>query len=81
MIILPTLRHGDAAYKSASPTTLKTVDSVYHKRVRLARGTFAVWRTENVLHEAGISTLTEISEQDTARIAIRVTYHQLKSLN
>jgi hypothetical protein len=81
MIILATLRHGEAAYKSASPTTLKTVDPVYHKRVRLALGTFAVCRTENVLHEVGISTLTEIREQDTARIAIRVTYHKLKSLN
>jgi hypothetical protein len=27
-------------------------------------------RTENVLHEAGISTLAEIREQGTARIAI-----------
>jgi hypothetical protein len=35
-------------------------------------GTFAVCRAENDLHEVGISTLVEIREQDTARIAIRV---------
>jgi CTP synthase (UTP-ammonia lyase) len=29
-------------------------------------------RTENVIHEAGISTLAEIREQDTARIVISV---------
>jgi hypothetical protein len=57
MIILPTLR-----YK----------DDVHHKGVRLALGTFAVCRTENAKHEAGISTLAEIREQDTARIAIRI---------
>jgi hypothetical protein len=62
MIILPT----------SSPTTLKTPDPVHHKGVRLALGNFAVCRTENVLHEAGISTLVKIREQDTSRIAIRV---------
>jgi hypothetical protein len=74
MIILPTIRYGDVAvaYGSASPTTLKTLDLVHHEAVRLALGTFAVCRTENVLHEAGISTLAEIREQDTARMAIRV---------
>jgi hypothetical protein len=70
MIILPTLRYGDAAYGSTSLTTLKTLDPVHHKR--LALGFFAVCRTENVLHEAGISTLTEMREQETAKIAIRV---------
>jgi hypothetical protein len=59
MIILPTLRYGDATYWTASPTKLKTLDP-------------AVCRTEIVLHEAGISSLEEIREQDTARIAIRV---------
>jgi hypothetical protein len=39
---------------------------------RSKTGTFALCRTENVLHEAGISTLAEIREQNTARIAIRV---------
>jgi hypothetical protein len=49
MIILPTLRYGDAAYGSTSLTTLKTLDPVHH-----------------------ISTLTEMREQETAKIAIRV---------
>jgi hypothetical protein len=43
--------------KAKTPTALKT---------------FAVCRTENVLHKAGISTLGKIKGQDTARIAIRV---------
>jgi hypothetical protein len=72
MIILPTLRYGDAAYGSASPTTLNTLDPVHHKGIRLALETFTVCRKENVLHEAGISTLTEIREQVKARIVIRV---------
>jgi hypothetical protein len=42
MIIFSTLRYGDAAYGSASPTTLKTLDPVHHKGVRLALETFAV---------------------------------------
>jgi hypothetical protein len=46
-----------AYYGSASPTTLKTLDLVQHKGVRLALGTFAVCRTENVLKEAGYAHL------------------------
>jgi hypothetical protein len=34
--------------------------------------TLAVCRTENVSHKARISTLAEIRERDTARIAIKV---------
>jgi hypothetical protein len=55
-----------------TPTTLKTLNPVHHKGVRLALGTFAVCRPDNVLHKARISTLAEIREQGTARIAIRV---------
>jgi hypothetical protein len=66
MIILPILRYEDAAYGSVLPTTLKTLDPVNHKGVRLALG------PENVLHEARISTLAEEREKDTARIAIRL---------
>jgi hypothetical protein len=43
MIILPKLRYENAAYGSASPTILKTLDPVHHKGVRLALGTFAVY--------------------------------------
>jgi hypothetical protein len=73
MIILPKLKYGDAAYGSASPTTLKTLDPVHHKGVRLAYETFAA---KNVLNEAGISTLAEIREQDTARIAIKIIMNE-----
>jgi hypothetical protein len=58
--------------KAKTPTTLKTLDLVHHKGVRLALGTFALCQTENVLYEARISTLVGIREQDTARIAIKV---------
>jgi hypothetical protein len=51
MIMLPKLKYGDAAYGSASPTTLKTLDPVHHKGVRLAHETFAA---KNVLNVAGI---------------------------
>jgi hypothetical protein len=61
----------------ASPTTLKTLNSLHHKGVRLALGSFAVCRTEYVLHEAGISTFAEIREQDTARIARRVITNEI----
>jgi hypothetical protein len=54
------------------PLTLKTLDFFHHKIIMLALGTFAVYRTKNVLHEAEISLLAEMKEQDTARIAIRV---------
>jgi hypothetical protein len=53
-------------------TTLKTLDPIHHKGVRLTLGTFAVYPTGNVLNEAGISKLVEIREQDTSRIAIKV---------
>jgi hypothetical protein len=76
MIILPTLRYGDAAYGLASLKTLKTLDPVYHKAVRLALGTFAVCRIENVLHETGILTLAETIEQDTT---IRVITNENES--
>jgi hypothetical protein len=74
MVILPTLsrKNGDATYGLASLTTLKTLDPVHNKGVRLALGNFAVCQTENVLHEAWIYTLAEIREQDTASIAIRL---------
>jgi hypothetical protein len=50
MIILPTLRYGvaAAAYRSAPPTTLKTLDPKGKKR---AGRVVAVCQTETVLHE------------------------------
>jgi hypothetical protein len=57
---------------SVAHNTKNSLEPVHHKKVRLVLGTFAVCRTENVLHEAGIFPLAEIREQDTARIAKRV---------
>jgi hypothetical protein len=68
MIILPTLRYGDASYRSVSPTTLKTLEPVHQKRARLALRTFAVMPNKKRF----TSTLAEIIEQDTARTAIKV---------
>jgi hypothetical protein len=44
------------------PTTLKTLDPVHYKEVRLTLVIFTVCRAENVLHEAGISTIAEIGK-------------------
>jgi hypothetical protein len=53
MIVLSvsTLRYWEEAYGSASCTILRQLDAVHHKSVRLALGTFAICRTENLLCE------------------------------
>jgi hypothetical protein len=43
------LRYGETAYGTASKAVLKKLDPIHHIGVRLALGTFAVCKTENVL--------------------------------
>jgi hypothetical protein len=62
LIILSTLRYGNTAYGSTSKVALKKLDPIHHKGVRLAFGTFAVCKIENVLCEAGLPTLTEMRD-------------------
>jgi ribonuclease HI len=72
MTILPTIRYGEAAYGSATKATLKRLDPVHHKGVGLSLGTFAICRVENLLCEAGLPTLTEMRDRDTAKTAVRI---------
>jgi hypothetical protein len=65
-----------SAFQDYYTHSLKTLDPAHHKEERLVLRAFAVCRTENVLHEVGISTLAEIKEQNTTRTAIRVITHE-----
>jgi hypothetical protein len=57
MTILPTIRYGEAAYGSATK-------AIHHKGVSLLLGTFAIFRVENLLCEAGIPILPEMRESN-----------------
>jgi hypothetical protein len=72
MTILPTIRYGEAANGSATKAILKRLDPVHNKRVSLSLGTFAICQVENLLCEAGLPTLPEIRERDTAKTVIRI---------
>jgi hypothetical protein len=72
MIILSTFRYGEKAYGSASKAVLRKQDPIHHRGVRLALGTFAVFKTENVLFEAGLPTLTEMRDENTMKTGIRI---------
>jgi hypothetical protein len=71
MTKLPTIRYGEAAYGSVTKAILKRLDPVHHKGVSLSFGTFAIYRVENLLCEAGLPRLPEMRERDTAKTAIR----------
>jgi hypothetical protein len=74
MIILSTLRYGKTAYGSASKAVLRKLDPIHHKEMSLALGTFAaaVCKTEKVLCEAGLPTLTEMRDENTIQTRIRI---------
>jgi hypothetical protein len=72
MIILSTLRYGETAYGSASKAVLRKLYPIHHKGVRLVLGTFVVCKTENVLCEAGLPTLTEMRDENTMKTGIRI---------
>jgi hypothetical protein len=67
MIILSTLRYGKTVYGLASKAVLRQLDPIHHRGVRVALGTFAVCKTEKVLCEAGLPTLTEMRDENTDR--------------
>jgi hypothetical protein len=56
MIILSTLRYDETAYGSASKAMLMKLDPIHRRGVRLALGTFAVCKPENVLCKVGLPT-------------------------
>jgi hypothetical protein len=59
MIILSTLKYGK-------------LDLIHHREVILALETFAVCKTENVLCEGGLPTLTKMREKNTMKPGIRI---------
>jgi hypothetical protein len=65
MTILPTIRYGEMAYGSATKAILKRLDPVHHKGVSLSLGTFAICQVENLLCEAGPTTLPEMRHQNS----------------
>jgi hypothetical protein len=62
MIVLSTLRYGEAAYESASCVVLRQLDAVHHKSVRLALDTFVICETGNLMCKAGLAKLDEITK-------------------
>jgi hypothetical protein len=51
---------------------LQTLDPVHHKGFRLALGIFAICKMENALCEAGVPTLSEMKELNTANVGIKI---------
>jgi hypothetical protein len=72
MNILSTLKYGETAYGSASRTGLRKLDPIHQIGVRLALGTFAMCKTENVLCEARLPTITEMRGENTMKTGIRI---------
>jgi hypothetical protein len=48
------------------------LNPIHYRRVRLAFGTFAVCKTENVKCEAGLPTLMEMRDENTMKTGIRI---------
>jgi hypothetical protein len=72
MIVLSTLQYGEEAYGSALCAVLRQLDAVHHKNVRLALGTFVIYRMEDLLCEAGLAKLDEIRKLNNTKSAIRI---------
>jgi hypothetical protein len=71
MIILSTLRYGQEAYGSAFKAMLKKLEPTHNRRIRLALEMCAVCYFENALCGAGVSTLADMRNLNTAITAIR----------
>jgi hypothetical protein len=71
MIILSTLRYGETAYGSASKAVLRKLYPTIGI-CSIVLGTFVVCKTENVLCEAGLPTLTEMRDENTMKTGIRI---------
>jgi hypothetical protein len=72
MIVLGTLRYGQEAYGSATEAVLKKLEPSPNRGIRLALEAFAVSRTENVLCEAVMTTLTEMRKLSNTKTTMRV---------
>jgi hypothetical protein len=82
MMVLSVIEYGAAAYSSARPRTLKILDPLHNQGIRLALGAFRSSRIENLLCEAGMTTLQHRRNLITTQTAIKVaasTHHPLKN--
>jgi hypothetical protein len=66
------LRYSETAYGSAFKVMLRKLDPIHHIGVRLALGTIAVCKTENVLCEAELTTLMEMRDENTMKTGMRI---------
>jgi hypothetical protein len=66
------LRYDETAYGSASKAVMRKLDNIHRRGVRLALGTFAMCKTENVLCEARLPTLTQFTDENTMKTGIRL---------
>jgi hypothetical protein len=57
LVLLSAVEFGSAANGSARKTQLKKLDPIHNKGLRIALGAFYINRTQNLLIEAGKSTL------------------------
>jgi hypothetical protein len=72
MIVLGKLRYVEESYGSATETVLKKLETTHNKGIRFALGALAVSRTENVLCEAGMTTLTEMKKLSNTKATIQI---------
>jgi hypothetical protein len=73
MLVLSAVDFGSAAYGSTRKTKLKKLDFIHNKGLCIALGAFCINRTENLLIEAGESTLQERREIKTANMTVKIT--------
>jgi hypothetical protein len=72
MIVLGTLRYVEEAYGSATEAVLKKLKPTHNRGIRFSLGAFAVSRTEKVLCEAGMTTITEMRKFSNTKATMRV---------
>jgi hypothetical protein len=73
MLVLSAVEFGSAAYGSARKTQLKKLDPIHNKGLCIALGASCINRIQNLLFEAGESTLYQIREIKTANMAVKDT--------
>jgi hypothetical protein len=81
MLVLSAVEFGSAAYGSARKTQLKKLDPIHNKGLRIALGAFCINQNQNLLIEAGQSTLQQRREIKTAKMAVKVTTNPEHQIN
>jgi hypothetical protein len=73
MLVLSAVEFESAAYESSTKTQLKKLDHIHKKGLRIAVEAFCINRAQNLLIEAGESTLQQRREIKTANMAAKIT--------